>query len=233
MSESAAFRSVVDDLDELSAARFAALDGLTPAVVVVDVQHDFAHPDVIAGMCETPADLQNVQDAVAQVVRLVDQAREVGVPVVWVELATTHDTWTVNNWLRNGSRDVPLGDANPCVTGTPGARWYGGLEPAEGELRVTKDAYSGFVGTDLDARLRAAGIDWLVVTGLTTECCVFSTANDAMQHDYPVVVPRDAAASYGAGFHEAALSLLALNSSMVSTTDVVLAHLSARAAVSA
>lgn len=227
MSESAAFRSSAA-LDDLSAARFAALDGLTPAVVVVDVQHDFGHPDAIGPMCETPADLVGVQDAVAAIGRLVDAAREHAVPVVWVQLETDHDTWTVNNWLRNGSRDLPLGDANPCVAGTPGAAWYGGLEPRPGEIVVSKNSYSGFIGTDLEVRLREAGIDWLVVTGLTTECCVFSTANDAMQHDYPVVVPRDACASYGARFHEAALEMLALNSSMVTTADEVVSRFAAR-----
>lgn len=223
-TDSAAFRSSADSMDDLSLARFASLEGLTPAVVVVDVQHDFGHPDAIGFMCETPQDLQNVQDAVAQVNRLVDAARAAGVPVVWVKLEGSHDAWTVNNWLRNGSRDLPLGDANPCVKGTPGAEWYGGLEPRDGEIQVSKHSYSGFIGTDLLEQLRSAGIDWLVVTGLTTECCVFSTANDAMQYDFPVVVPSDACASYGARFHEAALDMLALNSSMVTTTDEVLAR---------
>lgn len=227
MSESAAFRSRAASLDALSEARFASLAGLTPAVVVVDVQYDFGHPDAIGAMCETAQDLQNVQDAVAQIGRLVDAAREYDVPVVWVELETSHDTWTVNNWLRNGSRDVPLGEHNPCVKGTSGAAWYGGLQPAEGELLVKKNAYSGFIGTDLAERLREAGIGWLIVTGLTTECCVFSTANDAMQYDFPVVVPSDAAASYGIGFHEAALGMLALNSSMVTTTAELLDRLPA------
>lgn len=232
-TQSAAFRSNSADLDELSAARFAELDPLRPALLVVDVQHDFADPAAIGHMCETPQDLQNVQDAVARIVRLVEAAREADVPVVWVELETSHETWTVNNWLRNGSRSIPLGDKNPCVKGTPGAAWYGGLEPRPDELLVKKDSYSGFIGTGLETTLRDAGVDWVVVTGLTTECCVFSTANDAMQHDFPVVVPADATASYGQGFHEAALGILALNSSMVSTTDEVLSRLEARRAVTA
>jgi nicotinamidase-related amidase len=209
-------------MSELKPSQFAALHGLVPAVVVVDVQHDFAAPEVIGAWCETPDDLAAVQRAVGEIVRLVDAARAAGVPVVWVELASHHDTWTVDNWLRRGDRSLGDGDARPCLEGTPGAAWYGGLEPAAGEIRVLKDSYSGFIGTDLDARLRAAGIDWLVVTGLTTECCVYSTANDAMQHDWPVVVPADACAAYGAEWHQAALKMLALNSSVVSDVAEVL-----------
>jgi nicotinamidase-related amidase len=98
----------------------------------------------------------------------------------------------------------------PCVVGTPGAQWYR-LRPAAGELRVVNRGYSGFVGTDLDARLRAAGRDWLTVAGLTSECCVQATAQDALQHDWPVVVARDATAAYDPAVHEAALAQLALN----------------------
>lgn len=231
MSENtpAAFRSSVarTSLDE---ARFASLEGLRPALVVVDVQYDFADPDAIGHMCATPEDLASVAATVVKIDELVTAARAANVPVVWVELSTSNETWTVNGWLRNGSREIGLGDQNPCLAGTPGARWYPPLSPAEGETIVLKDSYSGFIGTNLDAKLNELGIDWLVVTGLTTECCVFSTANDAMQHDYPVVVPRDASASYGAAFHEAALTMLALNSSMVTDSVDVLDQFSRYAA---
>lgn len=231
MPDTTAFRSTAASLDALDLARLSSLDGLTPALIVVDVQNDFGAPEAIGHMCETPQDLQNVQDAVAQIHRLVDAARATGVPVVWVKLETSHEDWTVNNWLRNGSREIPLGDHNPCVKGTPGADWYGGLAPADGELVVSKNSYSGFIGTTLKADLEQAEVDWVVVTGLTTECCVYSTANDAMQHDFPVIVPSDACASYGADFHAAALRSLALNSSMVTTTDAVLTQFGAAQAI--
>lgn len=221
MSESAAFRTNASSLDALTVARFEALAGLTPALVLVDVQVDFAAPEAIGFMCETPDDLATVQEVVERQKRMVEVARAHDVPVVWVEIASRYERLTIHNWLRNGSREISLGDRMPCVEGTPGAEWYGGLTPLPGEIRVKKPFYSGFIDTELDARLREAGIGWLVIGGLTTECCVFSTANDAMQHDWPVVVPADLSASYAAHFHEAALSMLALNSSLVTTSEVV------------
>ncbi len=208
-------------LSELAAARFAALSGLRPALLVVDVQVDFADPAAISAVCETPEELAAVEATVSQVERLVGEARSAGVPVVWSRLAARHDEWTVLNWLFRGRRDLPLGDDLPCVDGTPGADWYR-VAPAPDELVVKKNAYSGFVGTDLDARLRAIGADWLVIAGLTTECCVFLTVNDAMQRDWPVVVAADACAAYSARDHEAALRMLAMNSSVVSTVDEVI-----------
>jgi nicotinamidase-related amidase len=97
------------------------------------------------------------------------------------------------------------------------------MEPAAGELRVVKRGYSGFLGTDLDARLRAAGCEWLTITGLTSECCVDATAQDAMQLDWPVVIPRDATAAYDLSVNEAALRQLELNVAVLCDADEVTA----------
>ena len=51
---------------------------------------------------------------------------------------------------------------------------------------IPKIRYSGFFGTNLDAGLRALGVDTLLVCGLTTECCVDSTVRDAFHADYHV-----------------------------------------------
>jgi nicotinamidase-related amidase len=88
---------------------------------------------------------------------------------------------------------------------------------------VIKRGYSGFLGTDLDALLRAAGCEWLTITGLTSECCVDATAQDAMQLDWPVVIPRDATAAYDLSVNEAALRQLELNVAVVSDADEVTA----------
>ena len=69
----------------------------------------------------------------------------------------------------------------------------------------------GFVGTDLEQQLRGAGIGWLAVCGLTTECCVAATATDAFQREWPVLLPQDAVAAYDPDVHHAALEQLALN----------------------
>jgi len=83
---------------------------------------------------------------------------------------------------------------------------------------VKKVRYSGFLGTDLDARLRALGVDTLVVAGLTTECCVDSTVRDAFDLDYHVFVAADACAAYEADLHLASLKIMALNSAILTDT---------------
>ncbi|MEU8820301.1 cysteine hydrolase [Actinoplanes sp. NPDC048796] len=193
-------------MSELRTAQIAALDGRKPALVVVDVQRSFADPPVVA-------------DAVTAIGKLVEAARAAGVTVAWVELGSDpRNPWHASQWLRAGDPEAPYGPEEPCVLGTPGAQWYG-TGPAEGEIRVVKRAYSGFLGTSLEAQLRAAGIEWVAVCGLTTECCVAATATDAFQLDWPVLLPVDAVAAYDKQLHEASLAALALNVAVLSDSD--------------
>jgi nicotinamidase-related amidase len=190
--------------------------GDRPALIVVDVQRSFAEPSLIADYGPSPSSLASVASAVTATADLVAAARDLGVPVVWVELGTDPARpWHASQWLRAGDPFAEYGPQEPCVLGTPGAGWYG-MTPAEGEIRVVKRGYSGFLGTGLEGELRAAGIDWLAVCGLTTECCVAATATDAAQLDWPILIPRDAVAAYDPGVHEAALAQLAMNVAVLS-----------------
>lgn len=57
------------------------------------------------------------------------------------------------------------------------------------------EAYSGFAGTDLEQRLREAGVRRLVVGGLATDYCVLQTVLDARECGFEVVVLGDAVAA--------------------------------------
>ncbi|MBM9503034.1 cysteine hydrolase family protein [Actinacidiphila acididurans] len=210
----------MSDLRDRQLARLTR-PGSRPALVVVDVQRDFADPAALDDYRLTNAALTALDRAVTRVGDLVDAARLADVQVIWVELGTDPALpWRASNWLRGGDYDAPVSPAEPCVIGTPGAQWYR-MRPAEGEPRVVKRGYSGFLGTDLDARLHAAGVDWLTVAGLTSECCVHATAQDAMQLDWPVVVPQDATAAYDLDVNAAALVQLGLNAAVLSDADEV------------
>ncbi|MGW3103686.1 cysteine hydrolase family protein [Streptomyces sp. NPDC001100] len=192
-----------------------------PALVVVDVQRDFADPDRLGAYGLTDEALAALDRTVTRIAELVDAARAAEVPVVWVELGSDPERpWRSSNWLREGDYDAPMSPDEPCRIGTPGAEWFR-MEPGEGELRVVKRGYSGFLGTDLDARLRASGCDWLTVVGLTSECCVYATAQDAVQLDWPVVVPQDTTTAYDHHVNAAALFQLGLNVAVLSDADEV------------
>jgi nicotinamidase-related amidase len=65
------------------------------------------------------------------------------------------------------------------------------VAPRPGEIVVEKRHSSAFHGTDLHRRLRDAGIDRLIVTGMQTEMCVDSACRAAAALDYHVVLVAD------------------------------------------
>jgi nicotinamidase/pyrazinamidase len=85
-----------------------------------------------------------------------------------------------------------------CVADSRGAQFAPDLRLPAGVTVISKatatdaDAYSGFDGTDLDHRLRAAGIRRLFVGGLATDYCVLNTVKDALANRYTVYLLRDA-----------------------------------------
>jgi len=85
-----------------------------------------------------------------------------------------------------------------CVAGTHGAAFASSLALPPDTTVISKatsldqEAYSSFQGTDLDSRLRAAGIRRLFIGGLTTDYCVLNTVRDARRLGYDVMVLADA-----------------------------------------
>ena len=187
------------------------------ALLVIDMQVDFASPEGLLGALGV--DLSGVGPALLKAESLVDAARQAGVTVVFTGLQTSpeQDSAAWNERLRRrGDHDGGL-----CCIGTPGAAFVG-PQPAPGELVIAKTRYSGFFRTDLDAELRARGLDTLVVCGLTTECCVDCTVREAFHLDYHIFVAPDATAAYESDLHEAALKSLELNCAiLVNTSQVV------------
>lgn len=209
-------------------AEAASPDGLAAwiapdrtAVVVIDMQVDFASPDGVLG--QAGVDMDVVKPALAAAERLVDAARAAGTPVIFVGLMTRSDTdslfWKERMRRRGGSPDA---DSGLCRAGEVGADFYGPT-PAPGELVVPKIRYSGFYGTTLDAALKARGVDTIVACGLTTECCVDSTVRDAFHLDYHVFIATDACAAYEPDLHAGTLKTLDLNCAILVETDQVLA----------
>jgi len=198
------------------------------ALVIIDIQVDFALPDGALG--QAGLDMSVVAPAVATATRLADMARAAGTPVVFVGLQTSaaldSPAWRERMIRRGGDPDA---DSALCRVGEQGADFVGPL-PLTGELVIPKIRYSGFFGTTLHAGLTALGVDTLLVCGLTTECCVDCTVRDAYHLDYQVFIARDACAAYDVGVHEAALKNLELNCAMLVDTDQVAAAWAEQAA---
>ena len=82
------------------------------------------------------------------------------------------------------------------------------LFPIDGEVVLDKPGKGAFYGTDLETILRANGITHLVITGVTTEVCVQSTAREANDRGFECLVLSDCTGSYFEEFYETTLNMI-------------------------
>ena len=99
------------------------------------------------------------------------------------------------------------------------------LNMQSGDVLIEKQWASSFHKTDLDEQLRTAGVDSLVVTGLTTSGCVRATVVDGMQYEYRVVVARQAVGDRNPDAHDANLFDMHAKYADVMDVDEILAGL--------
>lgn len=210
------------------------------AVIVVDMQHDFASP---GGMFHRAGiDIGGIQAIVPATAALLDAARAAGVLVVYLKMAFRPDlsdtggpdspTWVKHVPLRAGDEvTAPDGTASRIlVRDTWNTEIVDELRPHDGDLVLYKHRYSGFYETALDEQLRARGVDTLLVVGATTSVCVESTIRDATFRDYRCLVVEDCiaepiAADAPRTNHEASLLVLELLFAWITDSASVIAAL--------
>jgi nicotinamidase-related amidase len=99
-----------------------------------------------------------------------------------------------------------------------------GLAP---DLVITKRQWSAFFGTELDLQLRRRGLTHVIIGGLMTNFGVESTARDAWQQDYAVLIAADACSSFSAEMHEFAIEKTLPRVAKIRRCDEILAALEA------
>jgi len=91
-----------------------------------------------------------------------------------------------------------------CIAGSVEAEVIPELARFPGEV-IPKRRYSGFFGTQLEAKLNQLKPDKLIICGVLTNICVMHTVADARNRDYEVEVPIDGVASPDEAVHRFAL----------------------------
>lgn len=140
-----------------------------------------------------------VDEALASALRIRSVAHAAGVPVILTNVVYHPSGF---NGGRFFEKAMPLRN---FTQGNPMAAWGPGLEPLDTELVVSKQYPSAFFGTSLASTLTAAGIDSVILTGLTTSGCVRASCVDAMSHGFKTAVVAEACGDRHAGPHEANL----------------------------
>jgi len=180
------------------------------ALLVIDMQNDFCAK---GGLVDRGGrDVSAVQEMAKRLPALIDAAHRSGVRVVFIRSSYSNDrnTFLSDVWLEQAARRQGGGyTLTPvCRDGSWEGDYYGDVRPAADDIVVTKHRYSGFHATDLDMILRTNGVRTIVVTGVSTNVCVESTARDGFMRDYYTVLVGDGTAAYSAEEHETTLKTM-------------------------
>jgi nicotinamidase-related amidase len=190
------------------------------ALLIVDMQNDFLHPDGAYGRAGCAA--RQIAALPARIAPLAARVRERG---GWI--VSTHFTLVPG---KGGKPFIsphlkalrPFLDAGDFVPGSWGHRMVDEL--GKPDIMIEKVAYSAFYMTRLEWELRKAGITSLAVCGIVTNGGVASTVRDAHVRDFPVILLDDGCAAFSDELHRASVTSLA-SAAIVMTCAALMARL--------
>ncbi len=181
------------DRQVFAAGGFGARQGFgkRPAVLVVDVNYHFCgdKPQPILesikrwrASCGAEA-----WDGIKAIRRLLDAARERGLPIIYTTGKRRADNWDAGSWAWKNLR------VTECIDngGLDGNTIVPDIAPQPSDLVIIKTKPSAFFGTPLLSFLVRLGADSIVLAGTTTSGCVRASAVDAFSNNYRVAVVEE------------------------------------------
>ena len=183
-----------------------------PALLVVDIQQGETRADGSSPIPSMPGRAARVANSR----RLIDHARESGVPVIYIQEAHRPDHVDFGREL-DGVEDVHL------IEGEPGTAIAREVDMRPSDYLIRKRRYSSFFGTDLEILLKGLRADTLVLVGGLTDVCVHYTFVDGHQRDYFCRVVEDAVGGSSVEAHRAALEAMEYlqTGARRTTTDII------------
>lgn len=180
------------------------LDLAKAAILVIDMQNDFCHPDGwlahIVGVDVTPA-----RAPIDPLNQLLPQLRSHQVPIIWVNWGNRPDLLNISAGTRHvynpTGEGVGLGDPLPkrnapvLTAGSWAAAVVDELEQRPEDILVDKFRMSGFWDTPLDSILRNLGKTTLFFAGVNIDQCVMCTLQDANFLGYDCILVKDCSAT--------------------------------------
>jgi nicotinamidase-related amidase len=146
------------------------LENTNPALILIDIQQGFDNINYWGGERNNP-------DAELNARKLLDHWRANNLPLFHIQHCSVNPESLLNeNNPGNAHKDI--------------------VKPLPGETVIKKSVNSSFIGTDLQKQLDVAGIDTVVIVGLTTEHCVSTTTRMAGNYGYDTYVVADATAAF-------------------------------------
>jgi nicotinamidase-related amidase len=193
------------------------------ALVVVDMQNDFVRVGA-------PMEVPDARATISAHQRLLDVWREHNAPVIYTRFIAGPRRTLMWSWS-------PQLEPPVCACWSGFRRFYADanceldcadvideLYPRPEDAIIDKYGYGAFYNTSLADRLRALGLDSVVITGTVTQICVDETARGAFNYGFKALTVSDAVSSYAPDLHAATLKNLAMKFGRVASTEEVVAE---------
>jgi nicotinamidase-related amidase len=172
-------------------------------LIVVDLQNEYLPTGKLP--------LSGIEAAAANAARVIDHARQKGIPVFHIR------------------HEFANGEAPVFVPGTPGVEIQPSVAPVEGEVVIVKNHINAFRDTDLKQQLDAHGVEEVIVVGAMSHMCVDAVVRAAVDMGYVATILHDACATLDLEFdgvnipasqvHAAMMAAFAFGYGSVISTD--------------
>ncbi len=184
------------------------------ALAVIDMQTDFCGP---GGYIDRMGlDLAPLRAPIEPIRRVLAAMRDAGFAVVHTRETFRPDMSDVqpHRRFRGAAGDaIVVGDEGPLgrclIAGEPCWDIIPELAPRDGEAIFDKNGYGAFGTTGIDAYFKARGIENLVLTGVTTNCCIQSNLREALDRGYDCLVLEDCCGAISVASHERSMAMIA------------------------
>lgn len=191
------------------------------ALLIIDMQRDFC--DEHGYMSARGEDIRPAQEIIPRIQAVRDAAEKHGLTLVYTreghrpnlsDLPENKRLITAMAGAAFGS-DGPLGRL--MVRGEPGWDFTDEMQPRDKDIVIDKSGTGAFHGTELATILSMRGIKNIILTGVTTGVCVNTTAREASDHGYNVLVLDDCCAESDPDNHRMAIQLLKIEGGFLAT----------------
>jgi len=175
-----------------------------PVLIVIDMLNDFLDR----------WDAARKEKLVGAINDLVDSIRTSGHSVVWVRQEFEPD-------LLDAFPEMRAKGIHITIRGTTGCQVLPQLASVPTDIVIIKKRYSAFFGTGLDGVLEGIQPDSIILAGINTHACIRTTAIDAYQRDWPVILASDCIDSYDQEHHDISLRYMKDKIAIVMTNQEI------------